>query len=523
MIEDAELLRCYAEARSETAFAELVGRRIGLVYSVALRTTRDAHRAEDVTQTVFADLARKAKSLANHPVLAGWLFRSAHFAALDLVRAERNRAAREQEAQTMQENLGSAGLCPEWEKIRPVLDQAMSELNECDRDAIMLRFFDGRPFADIGARLQLTENSARMRVERALDKLHALLSKRGVTSTASALGVALANQAVAVAPVGLATSVTAAALASADLTAATAVGILQFMTTTKFVASAAAIIGFLALGTAGYQINARHQAEASLAAANQSHAARAARLRGVEQSARAAEQEAARLKETVEAAQAKAAADAQVAKAAKPWNRVAEGGAFLRRHPEVMQAYIDYADAGTKFNYGRFFKSRALTPAQIDEFLALMRFGVVLTEAVTVDGKKAVLTPYETGMAASEVQRRLRILLGEEGYKEFVDVFPTRIGQRYTSAVASALSFTETPLTPDQADQLIEIVSASHRLARSKGLQWEDADWDATDVKAQGVLTAAQLPAWNSVSALGRAGRTLATAQASSSKNAPTK
>ena len=117
--EDSELLRRYAENRSEAAFAELVQRRIGLVYAVALRTTRNAHRAEDVTQTVFADLARKAASLADRPVLAGWLYRSAHFAALGVVRAEQNRAAREREAQIMHETLGSDEPDQDWGRTRP--------------------------------------------------------------------------------------------------------------------------------------------------------------------------------------------------------------------------------------------------------------------------------------------------------------------------------------------------------------------------------------------------------------------
>src|SRR5262245_23258775 len=101
MIEDVELLRHYAETRSEDAVAQIVHRRIGLVYSVALRTTHDPQRAEDVTQAVFADLARKAGSLVQRPALTGWLYRSAHYAALGVVRAERNRAAREKEADLM--------------------------------------------------------------------------------------------------------------------------------------------------------------------------------------------------------------------------------------------------------------------------------------------------------------------------------------------------------------------------------------------------------------------------------------
>src|SRR5262245_38233914 len=154
MTEDVELLRRYAETRSEDAFAELVRRRIGLVYSVALRTTHDPQSAEDVTQAVFADLARKAGSLAQRSVLAGWLYRSAHYAALGVVGAERNRAAREQKAHLMQEITKSEHSATQWEKVRPVLDDVMSELSEIDRDAIVLRFFDSRPFADIGARMK---------------------------------------------------------------------------------------------------------------------------------------------------------------------------------------------------------------------------------------------------------------------------------------------------------------------------------------------------------------------------------
>src|SRR3954464_13950054 len=88
--EDSDLLREYAATGSDPAFAELVRRRIGLVYSVALRQTHgDVHRAQDATQAVFTDLARKAEALSRRPVLAGWLYRSAQFAAAGLMRAER--------------------------------------------------------------------------------------------------------------------------------------------------------------------------------------------------------------------------------------------------------------------------------------------------------------------------------------------------------------------------------------------------------------------------------------------------
>jgi RNA polymerase sigma factor (sigma-70 family) len=214
MIEDAELLRRYAAEGSEKAFAELVNRHLGLVYSVALRQVcGDAHLAEDVTQRVFGALARKAAALAAHPVLTGWLYRTAHFTATDVLRSELRRRAREQEAQTMQDILTTnPEPAVDPERLRPVLDEVMGELGDCDRDALMLRFFEGRPFAEVGRRLQLTEDAARMRVERALEKMHRLLARRGMTSTALMLGTALAGQAAVPTSAGLAASVTGAVL-----------------------------------------------------------------------------------------------------------------------------------------------------------------------------------------------------------------------------------------------------------------------------------------------------------------------
>ncbi len=219
MTDDAELLRRYAEENSEEAFAEFVRRNLGLVYHAGLRQCGgDVHRAQDVAQTVFTDVARKAGSLARRPALAGWLHTSTRYAAAQAVRGEVRRQRREQEAHAMNEILakanGDVAVAAEWERMRPVIDEALHALPERDREAVLARFFEGRGFAEVGARLALSEDAARMRVERALEKLRLALVKRGVTSTATALGVALANQAGANVPAGLAASVTGAALAA---------------------------------------------------------------------------------------------------------------------------------------------------------------------------------------------------------------------------------------------------------------------------------------------------------------------
>jgi len=259
MMDDAQLLRDYAATHVEAAFAEVVRRNVNLVYSTALRQVNgDAHLAQDVTQLVFADLARKAAAVAEYRVLAAWLFTSTRFAAAKLVRGERRRQAREAEAQLMDDVNGEAAEKMEWERVRPVLDATLAELGEADREAILLRFFEGKDFASVGVRLSLSENAARMRVERALDKLHGLLARRGVTSTGAALAVALGGHAVVAAPAGLAATVTGAALAGGG--GAVAVGAwMTFMSMTKLHVG---ISGALAVaGATGLVLQAQSNAE----------------------------------------------------------------------------------------------------------------------------------------------------------------------------------------------------------------------------------------------------------------------
>lgn len=216
MQNDTELLRSYVEKGSETAFAEMVRRRVNLVYSAALRETQgDAGLAEEVTQAVFHQLARKARSLLRHPALSGWLYTSVRFCAANARRSEQRRQRREQEAFAMSELARNEPPESVWQQVRPALDDAMHELGETDRAAVVLRFFEGRNLSEIGQALGLRENAARMRVDRALEKLKGLLAKRGINSTASGLAAALAAGAVLPAPSALAAAITASTAASA--------------------------------------------------------------------------------------------------------------------------------------------------------------------------------------------------------------------------------------------------------------------------------------------------------------------
>lgn len=215
MQDDSELLRRFAADADERAFRALVDRHLPLVYASALRQLNgDSHHAADVAQVVFTDLARKARALVGHRALAGWLFTSTRYAAAKTVRSEQRRRVREQEAQTMEDlNHDPAGAL-DWSRVRPVLDAALAELPERDREALLLRYFEHCDYGEIGAQYGVADNTARMRVERSLDRLRTALARRGVTSTAAALATALGAEAVGAVPAGLAGHVTGAALAA---------------------------------------------------------------------------------------------------------------------------------------------------------------------------------------------------------------------------------------------------------------------------------------------------------------------
>ncbi len=228
MTDDTELLRCYAEEKSDEAFGELVRRHLDFVYAAALRQARgNASLAQDVAQVVFTDLARKAGTLARHEVIVGWLHTATRFAAAKAIRTESRRSAREQEAFAMNEALGEPEAPVDWARLHPVIDEVLGELKERERAAVLLRFFEKKPLAEVGEKLSLTESAARSCVDRALEKMHGLLAQRGMTSTAAALSVALANQAGVAAPSGLAASITGAVLTQtvATLTIGTKLGL----------------------------------------------------------------------------------------------------------------------------------------------------------------------------------------------------------------------------------------------------------------------------------------------------------
>ena len=272
MTDSQDLLAEYRRNSSDAAFRELVTRYVDLVFSTALRLVEgDTHWAEDVTQTVFVDLARLARTLPHEVRLGGWLHRHTCFVAANTMRGERRRRSRERQAVEM--NMLKNHSEADFSQVAPLLDEAINELGEADRTAILLRFYERQDFRAVGQALGSNEDAARMRVTRALEKLEDFLKRRGVTTSAASLGVVLTANAVQAAPVGLAVTIsTAAALAGttiATTATATATKAIAMTTLQKAIIGAALVA---AVGTGIYEARQATIARAEVETLKRQHA-----------------------------------------------------------------------------------------------------------------------------------------------------------------------------------------------------------------------------------------------------------
>ena len=267
--DDMKLVRDYARRGCEEAFATLVSRHVNLVYSVALHQLRDTHLAEEVTQAAFIILARKAGSLDSKTILSAWLCRTAQYAVADTLRSQRRRQIREQEAyiQSMlnQTELDSAP----WHEIAPLLNIAMAGLDEKHHSALVLRYFEGKDWKQVGAELGIDERTAQTRARRAVEKLRRFFVKRGITVASAAIAEAISTNTVQAAPATLSKVVTTIALAKGATASSSTLtlikGALKLMAWSKTKTTVIVAAGVLLLGGGVATLVLKAKARAALA------------------------------------------------------------------------------------------------------------------------------------------------------------------------------------------------------------------------------------------------------------------
>jgi len=242
MTADSQLLHDYAQGKSQDAFAELVRRHVNLVYSAAMRQVRSPQLAEEISQSVFADLASAAARLKPDTIVTAWLYQVTRRTAIDVIRRESRRQARERLAAEM----AAMNTTADWSHIEPLLDEAMEALDETDRAAVLLRYFENKSLREVGESLGTSDDAAQKRVIRAVERLREFFSKRGIAIAASGLIVLISANAVQAAPVALAGTISTAALLTGTSihgsTAAAATKVIAMTTLQKAVIGATVVI-----------------------------------------------------------------------------------------------------------------------------------------------------------------------------------------------------------------------------------------------------------------------------------------
>jgi RNA polymerase sigma factor (sigma-70 family) len=469
MTEDAELLSQYAADRSEPAFAELTRRHVDLVYSAAFRLMNgDGHAAQDVTQQVFTEVARQAQRLARHPALVGWLYTTARQMALRMQRTDQRRQAREQEATMMNQLLRDDTPPADWNRLRPVIEDAMHELDEKDRHAVLLRFFQNKALSEVGAALHLTENAARMRVDRALDKLRGKLARRGITTTTAALAAIVAANAVQAAPAGLATAISTAAIAGSAVQASTLIVATKTiaMTTLQKTIVAAALTA--AVGTGIYAVHQGAQLRGRIEQLQAEQAPLAAQIQQLEQERNQAtgrlaalQEENARLRSgsnTTELLKLRGQVGTlrQRAAANEAKSNLPASGLDKMMSDPAMKEFIRQAQKEKiRSMYADLFKELKLTPDQSDQFLnAMCDHAAKALSQITSPGS----SDQSLADANSALGSQLQALLGDAGmarFKEYSDEIPAR-----TTVTVLNNQLGDNPLNAEQSAQLLQLVKA---------------------------------------------------------------
>jgi RNA polymerase sigma factor (sigma-70 family) len=454
---DADLLRQYAENRDEIAFSQFVRSNVDMVFSAAFRqTNRNAQLAQDITQLVFVAAGRKASALARHAAIAAWLYQTTRYVSIDAIRSHGRRKAREEEALRMNEVLNEPAPFLEWDRAGVGLDEMIDALGSRDRAAVVLRFFKGHSFAQIGEQTGLSEGAARMRVERALEKLRIRLKHRGVTSSAAAIGVLLAEGSLIAAPAGLEASAVAAAVAApAGGALSGALGALKIMTTAKIaisVATAAAIVGVAA---AIHEYRTAQAAEKELVDVNRSYADARRELASKHNNSNPTN--------TLAVQVSPPRPNVPSGKNASPMAAMLQ----LLSNPAMQRQTSLLAKMRLNGQYGPLFQKLNLAPDQVDQFKSLLvekeMVGFDSMAAAHDQGIDGVSDPRGFFEAVSEAEKtvdsQISSLLGPDGFSQFQQYQATIPARNTGNLAEQALSYTATPLTSDQAAQIINVMA----------------------------------------------------------------
>lgn len=477
---DAQLLREYAEKGSESSFREIVDRHAGLVYSTALRQLDSADLARDVAQEVFSDLARKARVLKQigNGSLVGWLYRSTRFAALGQLRNERRRLTREKEV--MQSLDHDSEGTTDWDRLRLVLDDAMAELKDEDREAVLLRYFENHDFRKIGKALGVSDDAAQKRVSRALEKLHAEFARRGVTTTAIALAGALSAHAVTEAPAGL-----SVALSSSALTAAKAIAMTTIHKTIIGVALSAAI------GAGFFEAHQNSVLQERVQALEKQNAPTFEQIRQLQRERDSAtnqlvqaNREIEQLKSgqlTAELLKLRSQVGILRQQLASAKNEAGNPGFFKMLSDPAMRDYIHTMQLSTiRARFGPLFKELKLTAEQTDNMIKTMGNLYMTNCDKMYSLPQGTLGSAEIAQGfadrEAELNKQLLPLIGEAGCKrlrEYQDEFP---GGATVDLVNGQLGANQ--LSDEQSTRLREIVkSEPFDLTRGISGDWDPAFW----------------------------------------------
>jgi RNA polymerase sigma factor (sigma-70 family) len=477
---DLELLGRYQRQRVEAAFAELVRRNIDLVYSAALRQVRSPQLAEEVTQSAFMDLARQADQLEPGTVVSAWLYQVTRRTAIDVVRREARRQARERVAT----ELSVMDATPtEWMQIEPLLDEAMEDLEVEERNAVLLRYFENKSLREVADALGISEEAARKRVSRAIDRLREIFFKRGVTAGAASVAAVLSAHAVQAAPAALSAGIISVTKAGTMAFGATAAGAAAAGTTeavTKTIAMTTlqkAIISVTIIAAAGtglYQtrqvahlreqnqmlLQQKMPLEAQIASLERERAEASRRLA-------AAAQEAARLSSGPNMSEilrlrGEVGALRQQLIASQMKNTAGGGNMLQLMQDPGMKEYMQRA-MQEKFRsmFEPFFEEQNLPPEKVDQMLAMLvnsagtSLAVLSTPAGSpeqAEAKKAA------SLADQQWNSQLKALLGEAGFKRFKE-FDKELPARATLGLLKN-QLGEHQLNEQQKVLLLDVIKA---------------------------------------------------------------